>query len=99
MRLKSEGITWQDVDGQVVVLDLRSSLYLELNSSASRLYVELAGGAEREQLVTLLQTTYGIEHEVAHRDVEAFVQSMRQHDLLTEADDLQQTDAGSHSLG
>lgn len=99
MRLKSEGVTWQDVDGQVVILDLRSSLYLELNASASLLYLQLADGTEREQLISMLQTTYGLEREAALQDVEAFIRSMQQHDLLTEADELQQTDGGTRSRG
>ena len=99
MRLKSEGITWQDVAGQVVVLDLRSSLYLELNTSASLLFVTLVGGADSDQLESVLQNTFGITLEVARRDVEAFVRSMRDHDLVTESEDLQQADARTHSLG
>lgn len=99
MRLKSEGVTWQDVDGQVVILDLRSSLYLELNASASLLYLQLADGTGREHLISMLQTTYGLEREAALQDVEAFIRSMQQHDLLTEADELQQTDAGPRSRG
>lgn len=41
MRLRTEGITWQQLDGELVVLDLRSSMYPTTNGS----------GAFLEQLV------------------------------------------------
>ena len=82
MHLRDEGLTWQDLDGQVVVLDLRSSSYLELNSSASILFLQLSEGGSQESLVAALISAYRLDEDTADRDVRAFLEVMAQHDLL-----------------
>ena len=82
MRLRDDDITWQDVDGQVVVLDLRSSLYLELNQSASALFALVARGSDAPALALALAERYGLPADDAERDAAAFVQMLAEHGLL-----------------
>ncbi len=82
MKLRRDGVTWQQVDGHVVVLDLRSSLYLELNPAGSLLWNALLDGAPDDQLPGVLVDAYGLPAETAQRDVEAFLEQLRQQQLL-----------------
>ena len=35
MRLRENGVTWQEIDGELVILDLASSTYLTTNGSGA----------------------------------------------------------------
>jgi hypothetical protein len=78
-------LVWREVASEVVILDLRTSMYWTLNGSAAVLWLTLAEGATAEQLAERLVETYGIEAEVAARDVSAFLGSCHAQDLLEEA--------------
>lgn len=84
LRLRAESTSWQDVDGQVVILDLRSSTYLELNRTGSRLFHRLVNGATVEDLSDALSQVYGLDRALATADVEAFLAALRQQGLLLE---------------
>jgi hypothetical protein len=84
VRLRSTGLSWQELDGCVVVLDLESSVYLEVNASGAPLFHLLADGAEEGDLVEALRTRYSIDETVARRDVTAFLTLLRDRGLLDE---------------
>lgn len=81
LRLR-EGVAFREVEGSVVVLHLGSSTYFELNPSGAALWHLLAEGASFETLRAELVSRYGLEEEEAAADIEAFVGSCREHDLL-----------------
>ncbi len=76
-RIKSDSLSWQQVDDEVVVLDLDRSAYLALNGSAAVLWHGLAerpeDGVDDDELVARLVGTYGIPAERARVDVEQFL--------------------------
>jgi hypothetical protein len=82
VRLRGPGLAWRDAEGEIVALDLESSLYLAANRSGSRLWRALAGGATRQQLVHLLVDGYGITPERAAADVETFLSALAAQGLL-----------------
>jgi len=84
MKVKTPELVWVEVQDEVVILDTRTSRYLSLNESAARLWAELGKGTTEEHMVSLLQQTYGIEAEVAKRDVASFVASLKEQDMLEE---------------
>lgn len=76
-------LTWREVDETVLVLDLRSGKYLELNATGSVLWKRLAeGSADEDQLVAALQEEFEVSDEQARTDVTAFLASLRQGGLL-----------------
>lgn len=82
LRLREDGLTWQELDGQVVLLDLKSSHYVEINRSGATLFHRLLDGADRSELQRALQERYGLEREQAARDVDAFLGLMAKNGLL-----------------
>ena len=83
IKLRSVDLAWQVVDGEIVVLDTRSSLYLALKGSGAVLWPHLAEGSTRRHLVSVLAQEYGIPADRADRDVEAFVGSLTRRGLLS----------------
>jgi len=85
MKLKDSDISWLPVEEQVLVLDLRTSRYSSLNEAAARLWTVLAAGGDVEDLVATLRGDYGVTGPQAEHDVAAFLDGLRQRDLLDEA--------------
>lgn len=84
MRVRVEDLAWQEVDGDMVILDLRTSAYLTLNRAASQLWPMLVQGDTEARLAEKLVHEYGIPTDQAHGDVQDFVAHLRNNDLLIE---------------
>lgn len=82
LRLRTDGIAWREVDGEVIALGLDSSTYFGLNASGSVLWKRLAGGATRSELVAELMETFDLAKEQAQGEVDAFVGDLRAQGLL-----------------
>ena len=82
MRLRASDVTWREIDGDLVILDLRSSTYFTANASASVLMRELAEERTDAQLQASLVDEYGITPEEAEADVNSFVDSLAHAGLL-----------------
>lgn len=84
-RLRSEGVTWLETDGEVVALDAASSKYLSANTSGAVLWQALSRGATRAELVQALTSTFDVDEASAAADVDAFVAELEARQLLEEA--------------
>jgi len=86
VRIRPTGISWRDVNGEIVALDVESSAYFSTNRSGSVMWLALVGGSSRQQLVALLEREYGLSHDAAATDVDAFLAMLEQHGLLATDD-------------
>jgi hypothetical protein len=82
MQLRQENLTWQVAGDDVVVLDLKGSVYLKLNGTGRVLWEALVEPRTDSELVSTLVEKYGIEPERASADVAAFVEDLRGRDLI-----------------
>lgn len=80
--IDSNGAVWREVDDEVIILDVRNSTFLTLNGSGRLLWLALEDGAELSDLVALLVDSFGIETSRAVKDVEAFLTSLDERQLL-----------------
>jgi len=82
LRLRSDVLEWRDVDGEVVALELRASTYLAVNRTGAAIWPSLVKGTTREALLAILANRYRIDAPTAARDLDAFLEMLRQRDLL-----------------
>lgn len=82
MKLRSQDVTWQEIDGELVILDLASSTYLTTNATGAFLAKQLGEERTEDDLVAALVEEYGIEAEPARADVQDFLADLRRLDLL-----------------
>ncbi len=82
LKIDRTAVEWRQVDDEIVALDLRDSMYLGINASGTVLWPLLAEGATRHELVSALVETYEIDEAQAAGDVDAFVTSLRDRELL-----------------
>lgn len=87
LRLREDSLAWRAVDDRVVLLDLRSSQYLQINEAGSMLFQRLAEGADEADLVRALISAYGLDVDRAAGDVRSFLDMLRAHDLLQMQDE------------
>jgi Coenzyme PQQ synthesis protein D (PqqD) len=82
MRLRAKGLTWQEFDGELVVLDLEASTYLTTNGSGALLMKLLAQDRTRAELVNAVVEQYDVTPEQAGSDVDAFIAALSTKGLL-----------------
>lgn len=82
MRLRGEDLTWQEIDGELVILDLARSSYLTTNGTGAFLAKLLVEDRTPDDLAAALAAEYGITPEEARGDVDAFVAELARLELL-----------------
>ncbi len=81
-RLRTDDITWREVDDEIVILDLRGSLYHSVNQVGALLWPELEAGVAKARLVDRLREVYDVDRATAETDVTAFLRALDQLHLL-----------------
>ena len=82
LRLRGDDLAWREFDGEAVLLDLRTSMYLAANAAATILWRQLEQGTTESALAVLLVDAFDIPAERAAGDVSAFLASCRERGLL-----------------
>jgi hypothetical protein len=82
MKLRSSDLSWQEVDGELVVLDLKSSKYLATNASGTVLVKQLTEDRSQAELAQALVEAFGISQSQATHDVLGFVTELDRSGLL-----------------
>jgi Coenzyme PQQ synthesis protein D (PqqD) len=82
LRLRPDALDWREVEGEIVALDVRASTYLAVNPTGASIWPALLEGATRDELVTKLHGSFDIDRPRAEADVDAFVRTLRERDLL-----------------
>ena len=83
-RLRTDGLAWREIDGEMVAVDVRSSNYLGANPAGLLLWRALAEGATRDELVARLVEAFEVEPDRAGTDVDSFLSTLADRDLLEE---------------
>jgi hypothetical protein len=84
LRLRTGELSWREVDGEIVAVDVASSAYLSANPAGAILWQMLAAGTTRDALETRLVETFGIAPSRAEADVAAFLDELSARNLLEE---------------
>ncbi|ACV80781.1 PqqD family protein [Nakamurella multipartita] len=82
IRIRPDDIVWQDLDGELVILDLKRSAYLATNATGTLLAKYLTEPRTLAELADHLVAEFGIDRELALADAQAFVTQLREKHLL-----------------
>ena len=81
LRLRPD-VDWRDVQGDVVALDVRRSVYVATNVAGAVLWSRLSVGATKAELVAALVDEFEVVHDIADADVDVFLRRLEELDLL-----------------
>jgi Coenzyme PQQ synthesis protein D (PqqD) len=84
LRLRTAGVEWRSVEGEVLAIDVPSGRYLGTNASGALLWKALVDGATEEELVGLLVERFVVDRESASDDVAGFLDALEEQGLLAE---------------
>jgi hypothetical protein len=82
LRLRPDAFEWREIEGEIVAVDTRDSVYLAVNPSGTLLWPALARGATVDSLTQALVERYELAPEDAEEDVQTFVQTLKDRKLL-----------------
>jgi hypothetical protein len=85
MRLRVDDMTWREIDGDLVILDLRSSTYLTANASGSVLMRHLTEDRTLKELAQALVEAFHIPERRAQQDAQTFIDELGERGLLERA--------------
>lgn len=86
MRLRRADVTWRELEGRTVILDLAESRYLATNRTGALLLRVLLDECSHDRLVSVLSEEYDVPRDQADADVRAFTDLLREHGLLVDDD-------------
>lgn len=75
-------VAWQELGGDVVLVDLVQGKAIGLNRAGSLLWKRVLPGATEEDLVSVLVSEYGLDGQRARADVASFLGSLGERGLL-----------------
>lgn len=78
----------RELNGEAVLLDLRSGHYFGLNATGARIWAALKDGLAPEQIPQIIVEDFDVTLERAQADVDAFIATLIQRGLITEGADL-----------
>jgi hypothetical protein len=81
-QLRGEQLEWREIEGEIVALDGRAAEYLAVNRTGAVLWPCLLAGSTREELVARLTESFDVDEASAERDVDAFLETLRERGLL-----------------
>lgn len=82
LRLRTQELSWREIDGELVAVDVARSAYLSSNPAGTLLWQMLAGGTTRTALEQALVETFAIDVQRAKGDVASFLDDLSSRELL-----------------
>ncbi|HEX8085994.1 MAG TPA: PqqD family protein [Solirubrobacteraceae bacterium] len=82
LRLRADRVEWRAVGEEVVALDVAESMYLAVGPVGAAMWPHLAEGTDLERLVEVVTAGFEVDAETARRDIRAFIEDLRERDLL-----------------
>jgi hypothetical protein len=81
------GLQAEEIDGDTVVFDVGASRLHVLNAPAAAVFELCSGPISVDALVDAVTSTFGVARSIAHRDVVAVLDRLREEGLLVDVTD------------
>lgn len=75
----------RELDGEAVLLDLRSGRYFGLNGTGARVWALLKDGLERKQIADAITEEFEVDLTTARADVDVFIAALTERGLIRRA--------------
>ncbi len=82
MRLRSTDISARTISDETIVLSLSTSRYFTITGVGTRVFELLAEDTSLDELIGAIVEEYEVDPAIARRDIEAFLDRLRDAQLL-----------------
>lgn len=86
LRINTENVVYEEVDGEVIAIDLGGGSYYSLAGSAPVVWGLLAGGATEAEICTALGERYEADADTLGAEVSTLIGKLVEHGLLVAAE-------------
>lgn len=77
-----DGVMFNRIGDEIVILDLDSGTYYGLDPVGSRLWELLSGGATLDDAIATMASEYDVDRETLERDLSVLLNELREKQLL-----------------
>lgn len=78
----SSEISWRDVNGETIILNLKTGEYFTLNDTGKILWKGICESQKPSEIVLSLANEYNIDYKEVERDVLDFISGLLQKEVL-----------------
>jgi len=82
LSLDARRVEWREVDGEIIALDLKASMYLAVSRTGAVAWTALAAGTTRAEILTRVLDRFRVAEEEAGRDLDNFLAELGDRGLL-----------------
>ncbi|MDQ3878985.1 MAG: PqqD family protein [Actinomycetota bacterium] len=82
-----EGVVFETIDDEMVLLNLNSGTYFKLNATGHRIWSLIQERGDSDYVIDQMTGTFSVDRAVVERDLEALVNELQAHGLLSIASD------------
>ena len=86
LRVNEPAVVFQELDGEVVLVNLEDGNYYSLNEAGSHILVSLEAGTPADELTSCFAFTSEEERQSALAHVDSFLKQLREEKLVVEGD-------------
>jgi hypothetical protein len=80
-------VVFQTVGDEAVLLNMKTSLYLGLNATGTRMWITLTGAKSIEAAYEVLLAEFDVSAEVLRKDLEEFIAKLNEFALINTSSD------------
>jgi hypothetical protein len=81
----AQGVEWTDTDGEIVILDVKNGLFFGLDQLSGDIWKHIANRKTVPEIVDSIVAEYEVSLETVQEDVNAFVSTLREKQLIQES--------------
>jgi hypothetical protein len=82
MKIRSSGLSWRQLDDNIMLLDIATSSYLSITGAGSVIWIALVAGSTVNQLVSTVLAEFDVDRATAAADVASFLADLEARGLL-----------------
>jgi hypothetical protein len=82
LKARTTGLSWRELDDQIVLLDLESSSYLAISGAGTVIWHALIDGSTLDELIEQVCVEFDIDAATARTDVSDFLADLGSRGLL-----------------
>lgn len=87
LRVKTENVVHEEVDGEVIAIDLAGGSYYSLSGGAPAIWSLLSAGADEDEVCAAIASAYDVEAESVRESVATLLAELTRHGLVAPIDE------------